>query len=384
MTTALELSLTDISRLAGVQRPVVSTWRRRAAATDAPFPKPVARVAGQERFDGDAVVHWLEVTGHGNPDLAVDAPAYSLPAGLDLRDDPALVEGLTALLCLAAITGESRGGLDHQGLRQLARAHDPEDSLLVRELDALGPRLLAIASYAVQLVDAAYGPAEAFEWLFAERYRHAITDLVVSALAPPVHELTSALAVSLARACGSEPPIYVDPTGSGSDLLVSVVRADVRQSATAAVAFADDAASRLAQRRLRAHDVPVRDVPVAIDELGPAVIVAQYPPPGCPGMTAADILDGVDELALGLGDGQRAVVLAPASVLVDQLRGGELEAARSGVLRTGRYGRCCAYRPASSATAPARRWGYGFWGPAWTRFLWMTDGSRSPTCRESR
>lgn len=336
MTTALELTLADISRLAGVRRPVVSTWRRRAAASDAPFPEPTTRVAGQERFDGEAVVHWLEETGRGNADLAADAPAYSMPVGLDLRDDSALVDGLTSLLCLSAITGESLGGLDRAKLRRLARAHDPEDALLVRELDALGPPLLAIASYADQLVDAAYGPAEAFERLLAERFRYAITASVVSALAPPVHELASALAVSLARACGSEPPIYVDPTGGGNDLLVSVLREDVEQSATAAVVLAGDAASRLAQRRLRAHDVPVRDVPVTLDELGPAVVIAQYPPPGRPGMTAAEILDSVDELALGLGEGQRAVVLAPASVLVDELRGGELEAARSGVLRTGR------------------------------------------------
>lgn len=336
VTTTLQLTLADISRLTGVQRPVVSTWRRRAAATDAPFPAPVARVAGQERFDGDAVVRWLESTGRGTPDLAADAPAHALPVAMSLRDDPALVDGLTALLCLAVVTGDSLGGADEPELLERARVVDPEDALLLRELDALGSRLLVLASYADQLADAAYGPAEAFERLLADRYRHAVTDSVVANLAPPAHELVSALAVSLARSCGSEPPVYVDPAGSGSDLLVSVVRADAEQSPTAAVLLADNAVSRLARRRLRVHDVPVQALPTAIDELGPAVAIAQYPPVGRPDMSATDILDSIDELALGMGQQQRAVVVAPASVLVDRLRDRELDTARADVVRTGR------------------------------------------------
>ena len=34
----LQLSLPDVARLAGVQRPVVSMWRRRYEAAERPFP----------------------------------------------------------------------------------------------------------------------------------------------------------------------------------------------------------------------------------------------------------------------------------------------------------------------------------------------------------
>lgn len=380
MTTSLQLTLADISRLTGVRRPVVSTWRRRAAATDVPFPDPVGRVGGQERFDKDAVIGWLEITGRGKPDLAADAPAHALPAGLGLGEDTALVPGLTALLCLGAITGQSMGGLDGAELRRLAGVHDPEDGLLIRELDALGRNLPPLASYADELADAAYGPAAAFERLLADRYRHAMTDSVVATLAPPVHELVSALAVSLARACGSEPPVYVDPTGSGSDLLVSVVRADAEQSPTAAVRIADDAVSRLARRRLRVHDVLVQALPEAIEELGAAVAIAQYPPAGRPDMSAANILDSVDELVLSLGAWQRAVVIAPASVLVDGLHG-VLNGARDGVLRTGRV-RAVLRLPAGLVTHRSRQ-ALGVWvlGPSLNhvrvadRWLPITDVS---------
>ena len=63
---SLLISLADVARLARVQRPVVSMWRSRSAATDSPFPMPIERAGPQELFDAEQVVSWLELTGRGN------------------------------------------------------------------------------------------------------------------------------------------------------------------------------------------------------------------------------------------------------------------------------------------------------------------------------
>jgi len=93
----LTLSLSDIARLAQVQRPVLSMWRRRSIGSDAPFPAPLDDVSAGERFDAEDVVGWLEATGRGNNrEVRSDAPAHTAPAGLSLRDLHQ-VNGLTAV-----------------------------------------------------------------------------------------------------------------------------------------------------------------------------------------------------------------------------------------------------------------------------------------------
>ena len=62
---SLQLSLSDIARLADVKRPVVSMWRRRPLAGHS-FPRPVGMVFGEERFDAREVAAYLAVTGRGN------------------------------------------------------------------------------------------------------------------------------------------------------------------------------------------------------------------------------------------------------------------------------------------------------------------------------
>ena len=83
-STDLQLSLADVARLAGVQRPVVSMWRRRERP-ESPFPEPVATVKGQERFDAAQIAAYLAATGRGKNDEAhADAAAYAdTPTGAD-------------------------------------------------------------------------------------------------------------------------------------------------------------------------------------------------------------------------------------------------------------------------------------------------------------
>ena len=115
------ISLADVARLAQVQRPAVSMWRSRSAASDSPFPRAIDRSGAQERFDAEQVVNWLERTGRGNnPDVRADVAAFASPAGLSLLDCKGLFSGLTALLALKAVTGGQLGGLDAESLRDLA------------------------------------------------------------------------------------------------------------------------------------------------------------------------------------------------------------------------------------------------------------------------
>lgn len=337
MSAGLQLSLSDVARLAQVRRPVVSMWRIRAAASDLPFPAPLGGVVGEERFDVDSVVEWLETSGRGNNrDVRADAPACSLPAGLSLRDDPRLFEGLTALLCLKVISGVEVGGASPSDVQTIAAVADPTDRLLRRELQQLGSRLGAVAVYADQLADAAFGSALALEGLLDQRFRHGLAPAVKSAVAAPVHDLVTAICHSLSHDCGAEPPRYVDPTGTGGDLLLSVVLADADQAPDVFATHHDTPAARLFLRRLRVHDIHVETVPGALAALGPAVLLAHFPTSGPSAGDGKAVLDAIDEIALSSGDDQRAVVVAPASLLIDRLGNSSLHQLRSHVVRTGR------------------------------------------------
>lgn len=332
----LQLSLPDVARLARVQRPVVSMWRRRYEEAEHPFPRPVARQDKKEVFDADEILRWLEATGraHGR-DLHGDAAAYALPAGLNLSADPAAFEGLTALIALKASTDTTLDGLTTEQLNALAISIDPRDTCLSREVQGLGAQLSKLATYADELVDAAYSPRDALEGLLAERFRHDATDLAASALAPPAHDLVVALATGLGVLLGAEGRAYLDPTGVGSDLLLSIVDAAGDPHPDVLIAESATSAARLFRRRAAARGLLLASAPALLNEARAAVILAHYPVVGSPQMTPLEILDSVDEVALSMGNHHYAVVIAPAAVLVDRLRDRQTCRVREQVLRTG-------------------------------------------------
>ena len=99
------LGLSDVARLAGVHRPVVSVWRQRAAGSGAPFPPAVKVRDGQEFFDGSAVARWLAQTGRGNnPTATEDVVAFGTVTGSAVTG-PATLSALTALLTLTVMAG---------------------------------------------------------------------------------------------------------------------------------------------------------------------------------------------------------------------------------------------------------------------------------------
>lgn len=363
------LSLADVAALAGVQRPVVSVWRARSTGSHLPFPEAVTEQE-HERFDADTVVDWLEQTGRGNNSSPrEDVAAFAFVNTITAEDDAVhAFEGLTALLCLKVITGRALAQCSPSELRDLADEADPDDVLLFREVAGLADRLASLARYADLLADAAYNPTAAFEKLMTARFRGHLTAQSSVTLAGPVVSLAGSLAVELARGAGIDPPVFADPTPGGSDLLLATVQDPaLNGSATVLTNAADDTASRLARRRLRAHDIHRESFEVADDgefELWrPATLVAHYPGPGSPAMDHDEILTAIDNLALQMDDAQRAVVIAPAAVLVDGHRGKATEQ-RDGLLRLGRV-RGIVRLPAGLVIAKSRQ-ALGLWvlGPA--------------------
>lgn len=335
--TDLRLGLADVAALAHVRRPVVSMWRVRSSGTDQPFPAPVEIRDGQEWFDGRRVVDWLEVTGRGNnPDVGADLAAYAGVESGSPAGDEVVFLGLTALLCLTAINGGPFGDADAGDVLDLADGADPDDELLFREIESLGARLGALAHYCDLLVDAAYHPMAALERLIGERFRRYVPAQSVVALTRPAHELIGAAAVALADGAGHESLTVVDPTAGGSDLLLAVAERAGGRDLAVLTGRSDDAAGRLARRRLRVHGVhravgPGGDAPD--DQPEEAILLARYPSPGRPDMTAPEMMDTVTDLLLGTTERQRFLVVAPAATLTDRLRDARARMARDRLLR---------------------------------------------------
>ncbi len=361
----LHISLSGIARLAKVQRPVVSMWRTRAVASGTPFPAPVAEDRGSEVFDAWQIAEWLVATGRGNnPDVLADAAAHATHAATGRSDETAF-HALTALVALRAAVDQPLGVLDRDSLLDLADGCDPDDACILTEIEGLGrsgtqgrtegtgiagtgiantgDELMAMARFVDVLVDGAFGAPAAFESILGERFRDGRRTLTRTALEPQATALVSELAVALANgnpAADSLQPVFVDPTGASGDLLMAVLKSlDESVDATAMVANTNTAGVRLLRRRLMAHHLHhislARSGSGEFTARGAPVLVAQFPNAEAPTMTAMEVLSEVDNVVVQMDDAQRAVVLAPASVLVEGRLTAEADAIRSQFLRSG-------------------------------------------------
>ena len=339
MTTtdaSLLMTMSDIAGLARVQRPVVSMWRSRSATTQTPFPAPTQRQQGVDLFDADQVSEWLTATGRGNnPEASADAAAYAV---LDSAPDETTFRGITALLALRFASDHALAGLTVAELVDLADENDPDDSLLFREIDALGANLLSVASYVDALVEAAFGPAPAFERMLADRVKRNLGTEGDLALSPNALDLIAATVTALRLTQPAESAL-VDPTGSASDLLLAIHAAQPGDL-TVTTANDDRPAARLQRRRLLVHDVVRRGLAVqasgAFAVSGAAVHVALYPTATEPDMTPVEMLSAIEQIVLQMSDDQLAVVLAPSAVLSEAGLSRDADELRSSLLRSGR------------------------------------------------
>jgi hypothetical protein len=344
-TTAppLLMTMSDIAALARVQRPVVSVWRSRAAASEIPFPAPVAHDRGQDLFDAATVGAWLAKTGRGNnPDAAADAAAHAAPSRDAQTADDAF-PAITALLALRSLVGGPLGALTPDDLLDAADEHDPDDEMLYREIEGAGDDRARLVQYVDDAVEAGYGEAAVFERLVAEQFTGARRDLGDTSLSAAGLDLMSQIALALASTQSTQSgeageSAIVDLIGSSTDTLIA--SAKVVDDLSVVTANTDDESGRLQRRRLTVHRIPHTTIEVQDDGsftlTGSSVHVIRLPAVDDPAASPVQMLSALDRVILQMDAAQLAVVLAPSAVLSDGSLHRDADQVRSDLLRSGR------------------------------------------------
>lgn len=310
--TTPTLTLQDIADLARVRRSVVTMWRKRPTVRGEriPFPPPAHISNGVEHFDRNAIVDWLRRTGRGNnAEVDLDAPALSAPNDVDLED-------LVTLLCLASTTGAELAETTPDQRQELAETVDHGDGFLLSEVNAQAPSRPTLA-YVDDLVEASFGPAEALERLENGRpgRANATRDLTTDAV-----DLVRHIVQSCALHLDTEGVALVHSGAGDSTRLTFNLATDFRH-----LVVSGDAPQHRALRRRAA----IRGIPVTAEPSSPQVHVLSTV-----GLASAAVLDRIDDLLLELPPSDLAVILGPAAVLCDNLRGKE-EQDRAQTLRPG-------------------------------------------------
>lgn len=338
-SSPLLLDLAGIARLANVQRPVASVWRSRFATAYDPFPPAVTERGGRALFDSLAVAEWLARTQHGNnPDVVADAAASASPAGFDVSET-SHVAIVDALLALRSVSGGPVGGLARDELRRRAALADPQDSCLATEISESPEHW---AEWADLLADAAYSPIGASRLL--ER-RHAATQSSAGSSGPlstAVDHLVIALAEALTMTDQAELVVNAEISPSLVAQLVSRVGEDID------LVVPEHPQVRRIRRRSLCDGLGLPAAESVAD--APRLFIERLPSGGA--KPTSEILHAVDELVLGMRDHDRAIVLAPASALVDTLAKPD-GLVRTDVLRSGRV-RAIAKLPSGLLVASPR------------------------------
>lgn len=343
------VTMSEIATMAQVKRPVVSTWRRRYKD----FPAPVVENVGGPLFHGQEVVEWLIATGLGNADpaqLRAELALHSIVAYADRFGPRHLIEIVGSLLCLRhldekpllpdgvsgtpASTGEVWGALLHRAERM-----DPEDEFVLRELRAADSSAVVLARLAGDLIEAAYTARGAFEWLLASRTH---LGLIADALASELRQLLVQLADLRPRIEQRGHITVADPHARDGDLLAALVCAVDDPAQTGALAAEPESwLARLTRRRLLIGGVNELDLDVQtgtdLEErlTNPDLIVTQLPYQAGETRSELAALEGIEKIGDLLGPGCTALVLGPATALVDALHGVDEAKLRSALLRSG-------------------------------------------------
>jgi hypothetical protein len=332
------VSLADIARLARVQRPVVSMWRKRPTARGViiPFPQPKATRDAHDVFDLAEVLDWLEQTGRGkNVEARVEAPLVLSHVTSD--GDRGEAAALEAVVVLGAMSGRLLSDMAAHDILDLADELDPDDDFALTEVDAVSDELPRLAARAAALSEAAFGPAGALAALAPRdaaldtQAVHVVADVMASILNGEAMQ-----AVTL-RGPSSSAQIAGDvldrlPEGTPYDVLIP------------------DSQDREATRRVR-RAVVARGLSVSRTTSRPVVAMADV---GSATTTStAAVLSAAEEVQLDLRPDDAAVAIGPASALVDAQGDPRLDLVRSDVLRSGRL-RCIVRLPKGLVPASPR------------------------------
>jgi hypothetical protein len=324
----LLISMRDIAELVGVQRPVVTMWRKR----DKNFPSPVGGDVTQPLFDPRQVTEWLADTGRvDRSEIESELSLYTLTALADAFPAADRIALITSLICLRHLTGDESltDGIDDIGsqVRAHAVATDPDDELLLSEITSMPPDALWLAGAVDDLIETAQNCRNAFEWVMRARHRLRAADISANALVPLLADLIARLSGAAERAASAQGAVIVsDPAAGCGDLLAAVTGLlghDYVPMCTAAEP--NPYLVRLTRRRLAVHGLDRRDMDVYIgdklpDDSGdPDVVVTQIPYAPAEDRSAEQVLDAIGDIAVRLDMECSAVILGPAAVLFDEL-----------------------------------------------------------------
>jgi hypothetical protein len=332
--TAVLMTMTDIAELAGVQRPVVTNWRRRYPDS---FPAPAAGDETRSLYEPDEIAGWLLATGRIDRDRAHQELALFKLTGLAASyPGQDAVAAVTALICLRYLAGENdplaEGAADPvAAARALAHDLDPNGSVLRAEVDAIPSHAAWVIALVDELVEASWNCREAFERVMAVRQRfvgpmaQAPGALIASAVTPALARLVAELSGASERGRRGQLMVADSAAGPG-DLLVEVVRLlGVDNPPKVVAAESDPVLARLTRRRMIVHGVHRDDVDIRIGTELPAtfgdpdVIVTQLPYQPGEVRDLPTALNALDDVALRLTPGRFAVVLGPAEALTDEI-----------------------------------------------------------------
>lgn len=358
-TSADLISLPEIADLAGVRRPVVTTWRRRYPA----FPQPCQVDRTRPLFKAREVVDWLVETGRAErsaiePDLRLHLlaglavhTAMRQTAGRRQQLTPeSLVAAVTALICLHHLDEEplcpegytSRQVVDE--LRDRATEADWDDEFLRSEIDVLPSDAAWLARAVDELIEAAWGTAQAYERILAARQRWGVPQLYKESIVPELARLLVGLAGARERA-DARGFLQVAVAHAGVGDLLATVRRELgdHDDVVLFAAEADPFLARLARRRLIVHGVSrsswqldvASDLPPAAGVADVLLMPMLYQPAEARG--DVDPFAEIAEAAKALTIGRTAVVLGPADLLVGALAPYRAASrSRNALLATGR------------------------------------------------
>lgn len=319
----------EVAALARVKRPVVTNWARRHPD----FPAPIVYENGRPLFDGHEITDWLLDTGRGNAgqdDLRAEFTLHSINAWRDTMPAGALVAALTALICLRQQLDRPVAEGPWQDVLDRAAHLDTDDTFLLTELRAVPPELgPALATLADDLTDAAYNPAEAFEWVMDARRRLGAHDLAADSPAPALAKAFARIAGIATLEAGSV--VAVPHVRAGDFLAALHDEADPESGHTFLAADTDPGLARLTRRRMLVRGVyefqlDVADGPdrsgmdLAVDDFGdPDLLLCALPYESAETRDPRTALERVQACTDLLSDGRAAVILGPAAALIDPL-----------------------------------------------------------------
>ncbi|WP_405115323.1 SAM-dependent methyltransferase [Micromonospora sp. NBC_01405] len=328
------MSQREIALLARVSKPAVTTWRRRHSD----FPAPSSGDHGQPLFSADAVVAWLLQTGLGHAEpatLRAEQSMHTLAAFARRHGGRRTVVVLGAALCLRHL---ARRALPADPL-PLARRLDPEDDFLLREL-ADAPEPARLAQLVEQLIEGAYDPWRSYRFLLSSANRLGWPELTADALAPEAVTLIRRVADLPTRVRAHGTVTIADANAGSGDLLTALVSDQDRDNLRVNASAANEELARLVRRQLLLAELPEFHFDVRSDELNeefaePDLIVTRLPYRPTESRDALTDLDRVEAIADLLAPGRTAIVVGPASSLVDKLREGPAVMRRAALVRSG-------------------------------------------------